>query len=209
MGAREPVRHLEVDRVDGIRQDGVQILPSPRDLTLEDAQRTCSRDPIRHAALIVHGPVDRERLDEPVSSESHVDQELALLAPDGQHHVRARASGPHGALAYTRLARFNREPDRQERRREQAVLFEAIPAAAPADHLRLQCLRRQPHFAAHLDLQVLERDGVHVRPVQRLERSEVGLDRREVRLDGARATDAGEIVAERERAHSCYLSARF
>ena len=96
----------------------------------------------------------------------------------------ARAAIPHA-----RAQRRDVEPDRLEHEQQQAVLLEAVAAAARLHELSLERRRRQLDGAAGQDVEVLERNRLDVRLHD-------AVQRRKRRLDRTVVADAGEIGGE-------------
>src|SRR4030095_1228022 len=94
------------------------------------------------------------------------------IHPHSAQHVRRRKQGG-GAGSDPGLAGHDLEPERPQRVREQRVLLKTVATAAPGDQRRLETVDVQPDGQTHLDVEVLERNGTHVRAVQRTKRVEV------------------------------------
>src|SRR5262249_29474552 len=105
---------------------------------------------------------------------------------DRQDHVRPRTGRAAGVPAHASLERPGGKAEAVEGKPEQRVLLKTIAAAPPPDERVLQRSRIEIDRQSHLDVEVLERNGGKVRPMERVQRRHVGTGR-------LRLADAGEI----------------
>ena len=89
-----------------------------------------------------------------------------VLVSDPEHQMAAGA-GDAGRCpdAHPRKQQLDLGAERLERGLQQEVLLEAIPAAVFGHELSLEVLGRQRHRDAPARIEVLERDGGGVRPM--------------------------------------------
>src|SRR2546422_5001703 len=79
---RKPVSYLEVDRVDGIGHEGVEVLPTPGDVTLQHSNRALGRDTVDNTSLFSRAALERDRFQKSVAAKSDVRKPLT---PFGRH----------------------------------------------------------------------------------------------------------------------------
>ena len=127
----------------------------------ESARREHLADALALAADVLRNPAFPESEFEQLRTQAITGMEASRFEPGA---IAGRA------LAHACFARERLESDRAERQREQRVLLETVAAAPACHHLRLQRPRIEAHGASHLNLEVLERNGVDVCAVQRAER---------------------------------------
>src|SRR6185295_13141650 len=96
------------------------------------------------------------------------------LDVDQQQHMRARQRLLR-SIPDSRGQTGDGKSDLLERRGEQQVLFETVPAAFPPYELGLKAVEIEMNRPAEQNVQVLERDVRRMRQVQRFEHGERGL----------------------------------
>lgn len=114
------------------------------------------------------------------------------LVVDEQRHVRfgsRRRAVLHPVAAE---ATRHRESESFQHRREQRVLLEAVPTAAPVDELRDQAVDVEPNLSSEGDVEVLERDRSNMSAMEFRQRgvSTIQADPSEIPLDHVRRQDA-------------------
>ena len=147
------------------------------ELDLKHPPRVLRPDRPDFVALARGRPVERNRRAATRTAKAGIGDELALGQPDHEDHVAARRGvgledkdDPCGSS-------LSVEAERAQGGEEKRGLLEAIAAALLGHDLLLQAVEVEPDRAAEQDVEILERNGVHVCGKQAAERGEVRLGR--------------------------------
>src|SRR4051794_33178915 len=115
------------------------------------------------AGLVDHDPVLQRSRIELTGPEADVSQEPRSINPNLQQGVRTR---PRLVRLHPANPSYDVEPELLERCAEQQRVLVAVPAALPADQLRLDRVEPDPGMRPEDHVDVLERDRQYVRTMQ-------------------------------------------
>ena len=186
-----PVRHLVVDRQLFLVAEAVERFPGGADLRLQNEIGARSNEPEDLMwRLLLDRRVEPERRGERQAPETDVREVARATGFDSQQHVRPRTDGvvrrvPEDAGRQA----AHRKTEAPEDTAEQQVVLVAVASTPLSNQLPMQRVVVQSNRGAQQRIEVLERNGRRMQPMERRQR----LDRR---LPRSGVTDPVEICIE-------------